>query len=152
MYMHIALSQYTYIYIFPFPFSREEFVRMRYSEMVRQAMLFLALLTLFFTCVVPISVYSVATTVLRSPDVTLGIMLYMIYWTQYACNFFLYIFSNVHFRKAVKHFFAVYVLRCGSEWESDDLTSRGALELGSSRLLPVGASNFSKFWFRPELS
>ncbi|MPD01776.1 hypothetical protein E2C01_097322 [Portunus trituberculatus] len=67
------------------------------------------LLFVFMACVLPICVYSVCSLLSSDRNITLGVVIFMVYWIQYGVNFFLYAIINVNYRIAYKQFIELLV-------------------------------------------
>ncbi|XP_042867384.1 galanin receptor type 1-like [Penaeus japonicus] len=86
------------------------------QRLVRSSILVLTLLLLFLVCVVPICVHNLLPKdhFGLNTHIPHGIVIYMIYWLQYAVNFILYNIMSANFRSAYRRFFGLVFPVCRS--------------------------------------
>lgn len=70
-------------------------------RVLRSSALVLTLMFLFLSCVTPICFYNINV----NHNINVGLVVYMVYWIQYAVNFLVYTVSSANFRKAYRRFF-----------------------------------------------
>lgn len=84
-------------------------------RLVKSSVIVFTLMLLFLVCVIPICIHNVfLSDTVDSARVPTGIVLYMIYWLQYAVNFILYTVVSANFRSAYRRFFGLFLPACRS--------------------------------------
>nr|XP_027229068.1 galanin receptor type 1-like [Penaeus vannamei] len=86
------------------------------KRLVKSSLLVLSLLLLFLVCVVPICIHNLILKDVVSPEVHIpaGLLLYKVYYLQYAINFILYNIMSANFRRAYRRFFSLFFPSCRS--------------------------------------